>query len=272
MLNTKLLSIFTVLTVFFAQVGNVAAAPQLQDSTLLGGTIQSIAAETDAGGVTTVLVTFVDGEGTAKTVRLRLETAASLGLVDPTTLEVNEARVGQPVTIDPETVIPNEEMGEGDLHPIAVILARFFGEDPGVVDGYHEDGFGFGVIAQALWISRNLTSAEDKPGDASLAGDLLQAKRDKDFEAFFAEHPEYLEGFEDTPPSNWGQFKKLLREKKNNLGVIVSEKEEKNDSINPPAEQEPVTDQGQDQDKGNDKDNGRDKDKDKGKDKDKNKP
>ena len=62
-----------------------------------------------------------------------------------------------------------------------VFLQHFTGTmdywDPAVVDGYHEDGFGFGVIAQALWISRNLTGTEGAPGDASLAEEILVAKR-----------------------------------------------------------------------------------------------
>jgi hypothetical protein len=41
-------------------------------------------------------------------------------------------------------------------------------EDPSIINGYPEEGFGFGVIAQALWISRNLTGTENTPGDASL--------------------------------------------------------------------------------------------------------
>jgi hypothetical protein len=109
-----------------------------------------------------------------------------------------------------------------DVHPIAAILANFFGEDPTVVNEYHLNGFGFGVIAQALWISRNLTGTDDEVGDASLAGDILQAKRDKDFETFFTEHEEFGEVYGEEMPTNWGQFKKVLKEKKQNLGVIVS--------------------------------------------------
>ena len=89
------------------------------------------------------------------------------------------------------------------------------GEDASVIDGYHDEGFGFGVIAQSLWISQNLG------GDASLTEDILLAKQNKDFETFFENHPEYLaEG--ESIPTNWGQFKKALSGKKNNLGVVVS--------------------------------------------------
>jgi hypothetical protein len=193
----------------FAQVGNVAAAPQTQETTPINGTIEGIVTETDANGVTTVLVTIVDDQGATQTFRLSLETAASLNLVDPATLEVNQEQVGQPVTIDPTTVIPDEEPTEEADHPIAVLLASFFDVDPSVVNGYHEDGFGFGVIAQAMWMSESLN------GDASAAGLILEAKRSGDYSAF-----ELPDG---SSPTNWGQFKKAVMQKdKKNLGIIVS--------------------------------------------------
>jgi hypothetical protein len=265
MLNTKLFaSILIVLAVLFGQVGIVAAAPPVQDTTPITGTVESITTETDSNGVTTVLVTVLDDQGAAQTVRLSLETAVTLGLVtlDPVTQEplVDEAQIGQTVEIDPGTVIPDETTEES-VHPIAWILAEFFGEDPSVVNGYHEDGFGFGVIAQAMWISRNLTAAEDGPGDASLAEEILVAKQTKDFDAFFEAHPEYV--IDGDVPSNWGQFKKALSDKKNNLGVIVSGQED------PDGSTDLLT--GQDHGNGKDKDKGKDRDKGNGKDKNKNK-
>jgi hypothetical protein len=260
MSNTKYLaSILLVLIVLFAQVGNVAAAPQTQDATLISGTVQSITTETDANGVTTVLVTLLDDLGATQTVRLSVDTAVTLGLVtlDPATQEpvIDETQVGQSVEVDPTTVIPDEEPTEETFHPIAWLLAEFFGEDPSVVEGYHDDGFGFGVIAQALWISRNLTGTEGENSDASLAEEILQAKEDKNFEAFFEAHPEYI--VDGTLPTNWGQFKKALSNKKNNLGVIVSGQEDPDGATDALIQE--------------DHGNGKDKDKGKGKDKDKNK-
>jgi hypothetical protein len=252
--------ILLAMAVLFAQVGMVAAAPPMQDTTPITGTIQSIVTETDANNVTTVLVTFTDEQGATQTVRLSLETAAGLNLVDQTTLQVNESQIGQPITIDPATIVPDEEPVEENIHPIAALLANFFGEDPSIVSGYHEDGFGFGVIAQAMWMSRNLTGTENEAGDASLAGDILQAKRDKDFETFFETHPEYGEQIGDNLPTNWGQFKKLLREKKNNLGVIVSGQAEE-------GTEDPAMQLNQDNGKNKDKDKGNGKDKDKNKNK-----
>jgi hypothetical protein len=162
--------------------------------------------------VTTVLVTVIDDQGAAQTVRISVETAVALGLVtlDPITNEpvVNETQIGQPVEIDPGTIIPDEETVEEPVHPIAALLAAFFGEDPIVVNEYHEDGFGFGVIAQALWMSQNIG------GDPSAADLILEAKQSGDYSAFTLP--------DGSTPRNWGQFKKEVMKKKNNLGVIVS--------------------------------------------------
>jgi hypothetical protein len=218
--------------VLFAQAGTVAAAPQTQTATPITGTIQSITTETDAAGVTTVLVTVLDDQGTTQTVRLSVETAASLLLLqvdgtgqpilDPVTNLplVDDSQVDQLIVIDPTTVIPDVNTEEESVNPISALLASFFGEDASVIDGYHDDGFGFGVIAQALWMSQNLTGTEDVSGDASLALEILQAKQDKDFESFFETHPEII--LDGAIPTNWGQFRKAVLNKKNNLGVIVS--------------------------------------------------
>jgi hypothetical protein len=212
MYKTKILSVaLLTLALLFAQVGAAAAAPSAQDTTPITGTIQSITLETDAQGVTTVLVTLADDTGATQTVRLSVETALALGLVtlDPVTSQpvVNESQVGQTIEIDPATVIPDEEEEEA-TNPVAALLAAFFGEDASVVDAYHDDGFGFGVIAQAMWMSQNLN------GDASLTEMILEAKETGDYSAFVLP--------DGSTPSNWGQFKKAVLEKKNNLGVIVS--------------------------------------------------
>jgi hypothetical protein len=251
MFKTKFItSLLLAMAVLFAQVGMVAAAPAAQDTT--PPTITEITTETDENGVTTVLVTLQAEGEPPQTVRISLEYALELGLIDETTQEpVLPEDVPTDTTIDPAQVIevvPPEEPAE-DVHPIATILANFFGEDPGTVNDYHLDGFGFGVIAQAMWMSRNLTGTEDEVGDASLAGDILEAKRDKDFETFFSEHEEFGDVLGDEMPTNWGQFKKLLKEKKQNLGVIVSEQAED-------GTQDPALEQNSDQ---QDQNNGKDK-------------
>src|SRR5687767_5659546 len=233
------LLVFVLLT---AQVSLAAAAPMAQDATPITGTIQSITTETDANGVTTVLVTLIDEQGATQTVRISIETAVALGLVtmDPITNEpvVEETQVGQTVEIDPTIVIPDEEPVEEPVHPIAALLAAFFGEDASVVNGYHEDGFGFGVIAQALWMSQNFN------GDVSVANLILEAKQSGDYSAFTLP--------DGSSPSNWGQFKKEVLTKKNNLGVVVS------------GQADPLTEEQTQEKNGNGHNKEKNKDKDKG--------
>lgn len=246
-----LLTVALTLVVLFAQAGPVAAAPLAQSTTTLTGTIQSLTLETDANNLTTVLVTLVDAQNVTQTVRLSVETAVTLGLVtlDPSTNAptVVETQVGQPITIDPTTVIADPTSETETENPISALLAGFFNEDANVIEGYHQDGFGFGVIAQALWMSKNLG------GDASLTGDILITKQDKDFSAFFTAHPELLQEGQ-TVPTNWGQFRKAVSTKKQNLGVIVSGHADEN--TNPMPQPEPGNGHGQGQDNGNNGNNG----------------
>ncbi|MFT3892569.1 MAG: hypothetical protein QM730_13110 [Anaerolineales bacterium] len=253
MYKTKLIaSILLIAAVLFAQVGVAAAAAPAQDTTI-SGTIVSIVPEKDANGVVTVLVTYKDAQGVDQTVRISQETAASLGLLtlDPATnLPVVDPNTGLPVvdgtkvdttvTIDPTTVIPDEPTEEEPVHPISDLLASFFGADAQVVDGYHQDGFGFGVIAQALWMSQNLN------GDATTAGLILEAKKTGDYSAFTLP--------DGSTPTNWGQFKKAVNDKKNNLGIIVSGKADNDttDTTDPSAQK----DHGNGKDKNKDKGNG----------------
>src|SRR5574341_583613 len=176
-----LLLVFVLLT---SQVGVAAAAPLAQDATI-SGTMTNIETQTDANGVTTVLVTLLLEDQTTQTVRISLAYAVELGLIDPTTQEpVPLEDLTEAVTIASNEVIPDEAPTEESVHPIAWLLAEFFfPDDPdmaSLIDDYHEeDGFGFGVIAQALWMSQSITESQE--GDATLedvAGCILTAKRD----------------------------------------------------------------------------------------------
>ncbi len=216
MFKTKSLAgILVVLTILLTQVGTVFAAPPAQDTTPTTGTVTDIQTSTDSNNVTTVLVTVKDDAGTEQTVRISVETATALGLasVDPTTNEVTLLDLTQAVepvvvTIDPTNVIPDEQPTE-PVNPVAAILASFFGVDAGTVNGYHEAGYGFGVIAQALWIAQGLNN------DVSTAGLILEAKKSGDYSAFVLP--------DGSTPTNWGQFKNAaLGKGKKNLGIIVS--------------------------------------------------
>lgn len=218
--------------VLLAQVGNVAAAPLAQTATDITGTVTNIAPQT-TNGVTTVVVTVMDAQNVSQTVTISEATAIALGLlqVDGNGQPILDPNgLPMPVVLDPNNPL-SVTVAAGDIIPspttttsvslISSLLATFFGGDASVIDGYHNDGFGFGVIAQALWMSRNLTGTEDQVGDTSLTGDILQAKQDKDFAAFFEKHPDLLADGQSIP-TNWGQFRKAFSDKKNNLGVVVS--------------------------------------------------
>ncbi len=214
MTKTKLFaSLLLVLAVLFMQVGNVAAAPQTQDgTTTIGGTVTQIGEpQTDANGVTTVLVTVKGADGTETTVRVSESTAAGL-------------QVGQTVnlTVNAGDVIPPTE--ETEVNPISKILADFFFKDDptmaSVIDSYHTGDndagqvFGFGVITQALWMSKSINNGTTDAATLSL---ILQAKATGDYSKFTTA--------DGSPITNWGQFKKAILQKdkgKHNLGVIVS--------------------------------------------------
>ena len=192
-----------------------------QETTPITGTVQSVVLETDATtGETIVVVTLLDDQGVTQTVNLNGETATSLGLTttDIATGEttVTDTAVGSTVEIDPATVIGSEEVEED--HPVGSALADFFSETLGVdyamVMDYHDQGAGFGVIAQALWITTRME------GDNVLFQTILDAKLSSDYSAIIME--------DGTSPENWGQFKKaiLQGESQNSLGDVMSDKDE----------------------------------------------
>lgn len=209
-------SVLLVLAVLFAQVGTVAAAPQTQDGTItVTGTVTAIGEpQTDANGVTTVPVTITDANGVETTVLVSEADAAGL-------------TVGQKdVTLTGTTsdTVPPEE----DVHPISALLADFFDVDASVIDSFHtgdneaEQVFGFGVIAQALWMATD-SEGETSTTDLELAAAILEAKKSGDY----SEVAELL-GWEDGDeiPTNWGQFKKALKDKHENLGAAHADDDE----------------------------------------------
>lgn len=241
MKHTKfLISLTLVFAVLFAQVSAVFAA-----SAVINGTVQSITLETNTTtAVTTVLVTVLDN-GETKTVRITLESAMALGLVilggdgDPV---INELTLGQPVEIDPASIITEEQISQ---HPVGSALATFFSDimdlDYETIMAAHADGTGFGVIARALWLTRKLD------GDADLFMAMIAAKKSKDFSAFVLE--------DGSIPQNWGQFKKVILDgKKGKPGIVIAD--QTNDG------------NGAGNGNANDDENGNEKDKDKDKDKD----
>ncbi len=208
-------SLLLALALLGLQVGAVFAAPPQQTTTPITGTVTSIVPETDANGVTTVLVTVDDGSGNTQTVRLSVDTAVSLNLV---TLDisgnpvVNNAAIGTSVSIDPTTVLPDQTSTTTEQQPVATALTNFFssllGVDYNTIMTIHQQGVGFGVIAQALFLTKELG------GDTSLFAAIVEAKQSGDYSSIVLP--------DGTSPKNWGQFRKALLDNKENLGQIMS--------------------------------------------------
>src|SRR5690349_1904685 len=215
MSKTKLLlGIILTIIIWMAQVGAAFAAPVSQAATPISGTIQSITLESDpTTGVVTVIVDVLNADQVSQKVRLSQETATGLGLVvldgdgNPV---INEAALGSTVEIDPSLVIPKQEKKQ---HPVGNALATFFSDIDGIdydtIMAAHEDGVGFGVIAQVLWLTSELG------GDSQLFQDLLYAKENNDYSGF----SDLTE--DGTAPRNWGQLRHALMSKKN-LGEAMS--------------------------------------------------
>ena len=228
-----------------AQVGGAFAAPASQEAIPIRGSVQSLTLEIDpTTGVATVIVHLKDSNQTAQTVRVSQETATALGLVlldadgNPV---LNEAALGVVVEIDPTMVIPQQEKKE---NPIGNALATFFSEIDGIdydtIMSAHENGAGFGVIAQALWLTSELG------GDSQVFQDLLYAKQHNDYSAF----SDFTE--DGTTPKNWGQLRNALLSKKN-LGLVMSDHGNHGNSGNANGNsQNPNKDQNQNKEKSND--------------------
>lgn len=190
---------------FSAAVTTTPAAP-------IVGTVQTITLSTDVNNNTTVQVTLLDQNNVTQTVTLSVTEAVTLGLV---TLDANNipsentAMIGQSVTIQPPAPTPTPT--ETAQNPVGAVIASFFGLKYSVVDGFHQEGTGYGVIAQACWMSYELN------GDASACGAIIEAKKSGDYSGITLP--------DGTTPTNWGQFKKAVSEHKGpgqTLGAIVS--------------------------------------------------
>ncbi len=210
MSRIKLIFSTLLVLVFLAtQVGAVQAAPAGQEAEPVTSIIQNITVDS-ANEPPTVQVVFTDGTS----VTLSLDTALAQTLVsyDPDgNLIVNDAMFGESISIDPPTILPDETE---TANPVAKAISAFFasvlGLDTNTVLAWHADGYGFGVITQACWMSNELG------GDASTCSDILAAKKNGDYSAFTLP--------DGSTPTNWGQFKKAVHDNKGNLGAIMSGK------------------------------------------------
>jgi hypothetical protein len=253
--KTKLLiSLVLAASVLFGQVGGVLAAPVLQHSTSITGRVQSITLATDPNtGITTVIIEVIGADQATQTVRISQTSAAAIGLVtrdDDGNPVINNLALGQSVEIDPAAVIPDQQK---DPNPVGNALATFFSDIPGLdyetIMAAYEEGVGFAVIAQALWLTKQV---EGEAGDFHA---LLTAKETGDYTAFTLE--------DGTVPQNWAQLRKA---------ILDGKKPRKTDQLtsdpNNAVNQQQDKDKKKDKDKNKNKDNGnngnnKDKEKDK---------
>jgi hypothetical protein len=219
MKNPKaLLSFALVVMVFVTQVGTVFAAPTADQS--VSGTVTALACQTDQViGDKTFLVTVQPPHGPSQIVRVDQATAESLGLVEldgdgnpDCRPEALAKAVGTEVTIASTDILPDTEEAQ---HPVGAALATFFEEitNYDAIMQAHENGYGFGLIAQALWLTQKLG------GNTETFLAILQARKTGDYSSFT-----FADG---TPvPENWGQFRKLILDgdKQHGSGVAMSDK------------------------------------------------
>jgi hypothetical protein len=207
----------------FTHVLEVAAAGE--DVGFITGSIQEIRLETDLNtGVTTVLINLQSVNGDFLWVRISDQTALDLGLLDydadgnPFIVEPLPGTI----EIDPATILPEAEEAQ---HPVGSALATFFSDIPALdystIMDIHEEGTGFGVIAQALWITRKLG------GDELDFLAIIEARTTGDFGSILLA--------DGSTPLNWGQFRKavLSGDQQSNLGIVISGQEMNNGNANP---------------------------------------
>ena len=254
-MNKKIfISLGIALLLLVAQFGTALAA---QEPPPITGAVDNIELVTDATtGETMVVVTLLDpATNTTQMLRLSLEAAAGLGLVstDLATGQttVNAAALKTTVQIDPALVLTDSPTQEEAQHPVGSALADFFGELFGVdyetVMDYHADGVGFGVIAQALWMTERLE------GDTETFEMILDAKQNGDYSVVTLT--------DGSTPQNWGQFRKAVlgTGKKENLGTIMSDRE----NTDNPAQVQQNPNQNRNQNSNKDKNKDKEKNKNK---------
>lgn len=214
----KLLTAVGFLALLLALATGTAFA---QETTSITGTVQLVEFGTNPDiGETFVIVTIENADGTTQTLNMTLEVAESYGLIDTSSAApvVNETSYGTEVTIEPTDILPEtpvDEEEDNGQHPVGGALSGFFSDFLGVdydtVMTAHSDGFGFGVIAQALWMTNQIG------GDAGTFNALLEAKKTGDFSNITLA--------DGSTPDTWGDVVKGLK-KGENLGSVMSGKAE----------------------------------------------
>lgn len=179
----------------------------------VSGTVEAVDFGTDENGETIVLLTL---SGQEDVVHISVETAELLGLVviDPNTgvVTVIDTAIDSDITIASEDIILSESEEDSE-HPVGSALSEFFsdllGVDYDTIMEQHDEGVGFGVITQALWLTNQID------GDTETFVALLEAKESGDYSNITLA--------DGSTPDNWGDVVKSLK-KGENLGSVMSDK------------------------------------------------
>jgi len=168
------------------------------------GTVNSIKVDDPTSKTSTVTVNLIP-DPTPFGVTISLEDAVSNELV-----VTNAEKLGTDIAFEESDIIDSASFGK-----VISKLGAFFaaanlvGVDFTTLQEYKDDGYGFGVITQALWMAANIG------GDEATFAAIMEAKSTGDFSAL------------STTATNWGQFRKeILTSGKQNLGQIMSGKAE----------------------------------------------
>ena len=213
-----LLSTLITLGVIFSQVGAIQAAPPLQDKFPITGTVQNVVIEAGSEDHPPTVVISLLVRDETKIFRVDIETAIDIGVIvlgEDGNPKAVPSFFGTEIEVDPETALPDESSSTKEKQqPIGLKIAKFFSGffkvDYELVMSSRSNGFGFGVISQALWMTEKLG------GDSRLFQTILEAKKSNDYTGVVLS--------DGTMPQNWGQLRKVLLqgEVDEGLGDIVS--------------------------------------------------
>lgn len=261
--NRTFFSLILAISILIVHVGGASAAPALQDSPVISGKVHRITLDTDSNTGLAIVIVELVGRGQGKQlVRISQETALALGLLGLDSdgkPVINELMLGMTIAIEQVEVLPSPEEKR---HPIGDALATFFFEGLGtdnkaVYDAImkaHTDGVGFGLIAQALWLTDALPGSSLEDFDA-----ILMAKETNVYTAFLLA--------DGTTPKNWAQLRDAILggEKIKKLGPVMNASNDNGNNGN----QDQIKENNKDKD--NEKNSGNNPGEDKGKDKEKEK-
>ncbi len=217
-----LISVIVAFTFFALPLVYVAAESPVFDP--INGTIQTITPLSDPDTGEIVVRVGLRTEDGVVSLTYTLENAVALGLVTasgdtPPVVTVVETMLDQPLIVDPELV---QQMGELVTQPVALLLGDFLsgtvGLDGAALMAFHDQGVGFGVLAQAGF----MTIALD--GDSTIFSSIMEAKKSGDYSAITLP--------DGATAKNWGQLRKqVFADEKNlkNLGAVVSGRADKQD-------------------------------------------